>query len=92
MAAGFRLPERVSDWAAAFADDFVVPVPSFWVDRFTYRTQNAQVAQVVFFNPFRALAHQRTDGCGGGVELIDLVLFADFPNRPASGRSGRLRT
>ncbi len=79
VAAGLGLPERVDDRAFALSDVFVVPGPGFGVDRLTDRAQHLEIGQIVFLDPFRPLAHQRANRGGRGVELVDLVLFANGP-------------
>jgi hypothetical protein len=79
VAAGLRLPPRVDDGATALADDLVVPVPGFRVDRFPDRAQQLQAGEIVFRHELVGLAHQQADRRGRGVELVDGVLFADLP-------------
>ena len=85
MAAGFGLPPGVDDRAAALADDVVVPVPGFGVDRFAHGAQQCAGCTDRTFRQTRALAHQRADRGGRGVELVDLVLFADLPEAAGVG-------
>src|SRR5208282_5987163 len=40
--AGFSLPPRVDDGTAAVADDVVIPLPGFRIDRFSHRPQQPQ--------------------------------------------------
>ena len=75
----FGLPPCVNDRTCAFADNIVVPVPSFWVDRLTHGAEDAERRQVVFLNKLFAHAHQRTDRSRCGVELSNLVLFTHSP-------------
>ena len=41
-AAGFRLPPGIHDRATPIADDVVVPLPGFRIDRLTDRAQQSQ--------------------------------------------------
>ena len=88
MTARFRLPEGIDDRAIPFADDVIIPVPSFWVDRFTHRAKQFQIAQVMFFNPFRASSHESTDRSWCSIELVHLVLGAGFPEAASIGVGG----
>lgn len=58
---------------------FVVPVPSFGVDRLTDGAQDPQRAEVVALDVALTKPSEETDGGWGGVELSDLALLDDFP-------------
>ena len=75
----FGLPPCVNDRTCAFADNIVVPVPSFRVDRLTHGAEDAERRQVVFLNKLFAHAHQRTDRGRCSVELSNFVLFTNSP-------------
>ena len=85
---GFGLPPRVNDRRFAFADNVVVPVPCFGVDRFTHGAEGLDRRQVILFDELGALAHQSADRGRRGVELVDLVLFADSPEATSVGVGG----
>ena len=71
--AGLGLPPCVDHRAPAAADNFVIPLPRFGVDRFADGAEYAQAAAVCCAHRFVAEAHQRTDDGGGGVENVDPV-------------------
>ena len=73
------MPESVDDGTLTAPDVFVVPVPSFWVDRFSHRTNNPQGAQVVVLYVMLAKAAQEADGCWRSVKLRQLVLVDSLP-------------
>ena len=79
VAAGFGLPPGVNDGNFTAADNLVIPVPGLGVDRLAHGAQQFERGEITFFNVFIALRHQCADGGGGGIELIDLVLFTDLP-------------
>lgn len=79
MRAGLGLPVSVDDGALVLADEFVVPVPCFWVDGLTDGCNHTQAREVVAFEPLVAQAPQGADRGGCGVELGDLVLLNDLP-------------
>ena len=79
VAASLGLPPRVNDGAAAAADNIVIPIPGFGVDRLADRAQHLERGKIAFFDIFVALTHERAQSRGGGVELVDLVLFTNLP-------------
>eukprot|EP00123_Amoebidium_parasiticum_P017394 comp23832_c0_seq1/m.41572 comp23832_c0_seq1/g.41572 ORF comp23832_c0_seq1/g.41572 comp23832_c0_seq1/m.41572 type:complete len:727 (+) comp23832_c0_seq1:370-2550(+) len=88
VAAGLCLPVRVHHGTAALAHHVVVPQPGLGVDGLTNRPQHPQRRQVVLGHVVVAKPHQRTDGRGRRVELVDLVLLAHGPEPPGIGVSG----
>ena len=75
----FCLPPCVDNRNVSAADNLMIPIPSLWVDGFTNRAEDFEIAQVVLCDPFVPLPHKRADGGWGGVELVHFVLFADRP-------------
>ena len=88
MPAGFRLPPRINDGAFAFADDVIVPIPRFGVDRLAHCAKNPQIREIIFLDRVVACRHQSADCCGGCVELVDLVFFTDGPEPACIGVGG----
>nr|GFD47586.1 hypothetical protein [Tanacetum cinerariifolium] len=84
-AAGFGLPPRIHDGAAALAHVLVVPVPGFLVDGLAHRAQHPQAAERVGQHVVNRMRHERADGRGRGVENGDVVLVNDLP-KPARRR------
>ena len=78
-AAGFGLPPGVDNRAAAFADDPIVPLPSFRVDRLADRAQKAQRFSGRAFDRLVPFAHQCADCRRRGVEDRYVVLVAHVP-------------
>src|SRR6516162_121669 len=78
-AAGFGLPPGVDDRATLIADMIVVPQPSLGVDRLANRAEYAQRAPAGASDIVFALAHQRADRRGRGIEYPDVVLVDDLP-------------
>ena len=92
VAARFRLPPCINDGALPAANDFIVPVPRFGVDRLAYGAKQLEAAQIAFRRN-RCLGPSTRECGGGGVELVRLCAF----RRPArsgrhQGRSARLQT
>ena len=58
---------------------FVIPVPSFWTDRFIDATQYLDGAEVVVLGVVLAKTAEETDGSGSGIELGDVLLLDDLP-------------
>ena len=79
VSASLSLPPRIDDRAATAPDRFVVPFPSRRIDRLTDGSQNSQAAEIVFGRLILPHFVEQTDRGGGGVELIDLVLFDHLP-------------
>ena len=79
VCAGFSLPPSVNDWAMVTANNTVIPFPSFWVDRFTYRTEQAQAAQFSAVNEIFTHTHQHTNSGWCGIEDGNIVLIAHIP-------------
>src|SRR3989344_495231 len=77
--AGFGLPPGVDDWAAAFADHVVIPLPGFRVDRLPAAADQAQAGAVGAFDRAPAFTHQRTQGGGRGIEDVHLVFVDHLP-------------
>ena len=88
MTTGFGLPPGVYDGNVPFADNLVVPVPRFGVDRFAHSAEDFEIREVVLLDQFRALTHKRADCGWSGVELVHLVLFADGPEAACVGVGG----
>ena len=82
------LPPRIDDRASAFAHMLIVPIPGLRVDRFPDGAQQFQIARSYFSTYSGPLPISAADRGWCGIELIDLVLFADRPE-PASVRIGR---
>ena len=78
-AASLGLPPRVDDRAAALADDPVIPLPSFGIDRLADRAEQAQRRAACLLHRLLARAHQRADRGRSGIEDVDLMLVDDFP-------------
>ena len=91
--AGFGLPPGVDDGAALLADDLVIPLPRRRIDRLADRAEQAQARQIVRVRPLVALADERADRGGRGVENVDAVLLdrCARSGRAAENRA-RLRT
>ncbi len=87
-AAGLGLPPRVDDGAAAFAHHAVIPLPGFGIDRLAHGAQQLDGLARGLGHMGFARAHQRADGGRRGVEDVDLVLVAHFPE---AGRSRIVR-
>ncbi len=77
-AAGFGLPPGINNRAATVANLFVIPLPGFRIDRFTYGTHNAQTAASGAFNGPVAFRHQRANSGGCSVEQGHVVLVDDL--------------
>src|SRR4029078_3134385 len=73
------LPPGIDDRTAASAYDAVIPFPCSWIDWLAYRAEQSQARKVVRLRPMIALANQRTDGRGRGIENIDAILFHQAP-------------
>ena len=86
-AAGFGLPPGVDHRAAALADDVEIPAPGLGIDRLADRAEQAQRC-THGSSPVIALAHQRADRGGGGVEDVDLVLVHHVPEAAVIGVVG----
>ncbi len=86
-AAGLRLPPGIDNRQAAAADVQVIPHPGFRVNRLANRTENPQRRQVLVFQRFVAIAHQRPDDRRRGVEDGRLEFLDDLPEtiRPRIG-------
>ncbi len=78
-AAGLGLPPGVDDRAAAVADDAVIPLPGFRIDRLADRAEQAQRRARGLLHRRVAGLHQRADRGRRGVEDVDLVLVDDVP-------------
>ena len=76
---GFRLPEGIDDCTLLAADVFVVPIPSFRVDRFPNSPQYANAAEIVPLDMLCTESTKKADSCRSGVELCDFVLLNGFP-------------
>ncbi len=85
-AAGLGLPPGVDDRAAVVADHVVVPLPGFRIDRLADGAEQAQRFARGLLHRVVAALHQRADGGRRGVEDVDLVLVAHFPE----ARGGRI--
>src|SRR6185369_4389803 len=84
-AAGLRLPPRVDHRAAAVADDAVIPLPRFRIDRLADRAEQPQRTTRPALHRRIAFAHQRADRGGRGVEDRHLVLVDGLPEAAGVG-------
>ena len=92
-AAGLRLPPGVDDRAAAVADDAVIPLPGFRIDRLADRAEEPQRFPRGLLHVLLAGAHQRADRGRRGVEDVDAVLVDHLPEaRGGRDSSARPRT
>ena len=78
-AAGLGLPPRIDDRATAIADDAVIPLPRFRIDRLADGAEQPQRFTRRLLHRLFAPPHQRADRGRRGVEDVDLVLVDDFP-------------
>ena len=85
-AAGLGLPPGVDDRAAVLADHVVVPLPRFRIDRLADGAEQAQRFARGLLHRAVAALHQRADRGRRGVDDVDLVLVAHFPE----ARGGRI--
>ena len=83
--AGLGLPPGVDDGAAPVAHHIVIPEPGLGIDRLAHRAQQAQRRALGALHRPIALAHQRADRRGRGIEDVDLVLVDDLPEARAVG-------
>ena len=87
-AAGLGLPPGVHDGQFIVADVLVVPHPGLGVDGLAHGAQDAQAGGVVLGGPVHALAHERADDRGRGVEGVHLELLHDLPEARRIGIRG----
>ena len=87
-ATGFGLPPGVDDRAAAVADDAVIPFPGFGVDRLADAAEQADRGARGCLYRRIAVAHQRPQGSGRGVEDVDAPAVADLPEAADIGVIG----
>src|SRR5262249_49189397 len=84
-AAGFGLPPRIGKRTAIVADDVVVPLPGFGIDRFADGAEQAQRLARRLFHRIIATLHQRADRGRCCVDNVDLVFVANLPETGAGG-------
>ena len=74
-----RSATRCRRWAAAVADDLVIPAPGLGIDRLADAAQQAQRRAAGRLHRLVAVAHQGPQRGRGGVEDLDLVLVDHLP-------------
>src|SRR6266576_3254740 len=81
---GFRLPPGVDDDCFALANDFVIPLPDFRLDRFANGGHVLEVVVVIFRSVAAGFA-KHADGRGRSVENVDVEAFGDAPGTAGVG-------
>ena len=66
----------------------MIPQPGLGVDRLTHRTEQSQAGEIPFLHRLVTLAHDRPDGGGSRVDLVDPVLVDHIPESPGVGVGG----
>ncbi len=87
-AARFRLPPGVHDRAFAFADVCFIPMPRFFVDRFTNAAEHAQRMQRIGEHMIDPMGHQAPDRSRCRVENAHCMLVHDLPKAPRIRKGG----
>src|SRR5271168_996063 len=77
--AGFGLPPGIDDGTAVATDLLAIPHPGFGVDGLTYGAQKTQAFHFVFLGPLVSPLGEGANGCGSGVEDVDLMAVDDRP-------------
>ena len=75
----FSLPPGVHNGAFATANQIIIPVPGFGVDRLADGTQSLQTGDVAFLHEIIAFFGNRANSSRSGVENVDFVFFYDLP-------------
>src|SRR6267143_1908719 len=83
-ASGFRLPPGVDDDRFALANDSVIPLPDFRLDRFADGGHVLEVVVVIFRRIAAGLA-KHANGGGRSVENVDVEALGDTPGAAGVG-------
>jgi len=81
---GFRLPPGIHNDGFAFADGRFIPFPDSRFDGLAHGGHVFEMV-IVFGRFIRAQFSQGPDGCGGGVENIDIQFLGNSPGAAGIG-------